>query len=1475
MTLRQDSHLEWLSLVEVAGVFLAPQVLEEVFPQGLDTVETVRRRRTRSAWEEWREAVVSAGPDLPGIHRAWISLVLGELLEYGAATIEPVVPNAEEWTRNVGEPAQGVCPAWIVRRAGEPAKMAVFVHPSGTDLKKAESGNPGSPVDRATAWCRAAAVRTALITDGEAWTLLDAPDGTPSGRVTWYARLWWQEEVTLRAFYTLLRARRTYGPEGGTFPALLEKSLEHREEITDTLGVQVERAVEVLVRAVDRADRDRRGELLRGVTESGLYEAGLTVMMRLVVILSAEERGLLLLGDPVWDGFYAVSTLRAQLEEVDDHDGHGVLERRNDAWSRLLAVFRAVYAGVDHEALRLPALGGSLFDPDRFPFLEGRAVGSSWRDTPAEPLPIDNRTVLLLLNALQKLNRKNGAQLLSYRALDVEQIGHVYEGLLERTVRRMSEVTLGLEGSAKIRNPDAALPELESAKMDGADRLVALLAERTGRSESAVTRALARPVEDVLRAKVLRSCEGDRTLADRVLPFVHLLRTDPWEDLFVYLPGAFAVTSGSDRRDAGAHYTPKALTEKIVATTLVPLVYVGPAEGLPRDEWTLRSAAELLDLKICDPAMGSGAFLVQTCRWLGERLVHAWTLAEAQGLAVTVDGEVVPVSDVSERLPTDAEERLLLARRLVAERCLYGVDVNPVAVELAKLSIWLVTLAKNRPFGFLDHNLRHGNSLLGLRSLDQLTELRMKPQSNGQQRIFALKVTNAVEEAIALRARLRATPIRDIRDVEAMARLDREARSILERPELAADALVGEGLRYADRPTELAAALNVLSSEVGRMLEGIGGGEDAVKRRADAALAVDLPHRKNPRKPFHWPLEFPEVFEREGGNGGFDAFVGNPPFLGGQKITGAMGTAFRDYLVEYVADGNKGSADLVAYFFLSCFGMLRNGGTSGLLAVNTIAEGDTRDVGLTALLNDGAVIFEAHPNEPWPGTAAVVTSRIHMVRGAWDGSLILSGQEVELVSAFLTKEDDKKALKLKINAGKSFQGSITLGMGFVFSKETAESLLSQELAYRDVVFPYLIGDDLTSNPRQTPSRWVANFWDWPLSRDGDGVWSIADFRQQRLWLQQGHVPSDYPGKVAEDYPAVLEIIKRDVKPERQRRGEDGEFELRSPLPEKWWIHAEKRPGLYHAIGRGEFFFVHPKGWEQGRKPDDEVLVFATGATKYPLFESCPNDQIFANTLGIVALFDFASYAILNSGFHTVWAWKYSSSLETRMRYTPTDCFETFPFPQVTENDPLFALGEWLKACRREAHDTFDVGLTGIYNRFHDPEEVSPAITALRKAHVAVDERAKALYGYDDLDLEYSFHEVAYLPTEDRTRYTVSEKARLEILRRLAALNVERYEDEQAALELPTKAKPKATKKVARDQGSPALFDSEPASPALPGGESVLDVLRRSRRWFGKDEILKESRLPTSSWKAVVDSLLKSGVVEREGEKRGTKYRLKA
>jgi hypothetical protein len=471
---------------------------------------------------------------------------------------------------------------------------------------------------------------------------------------------------------------------------------------------------------------------------------------------------------------------------------------------------------------------------------------------------------------------------------------------------------------------------------------------------------------------------------------------------------------------------------------------------------------------------------------------------------------------------------------------------------------------------------------------------------------------------------------------------------------------------------------------------------------------------------FHWQFEFPEVFEQ----GGFSTFVGNPPFLGGQRITGEYGVPYRDYLVEYVADGKRGSADLCAYFFLRCFQLLRRNGKMGLIATNTIAQGDTREVGLEAIDRCGGVIYRAYPSLPWPGQAAVYVSVVHLSRGALGGAHQLDERPVKRITPLLDSAEVLGSPKrLAANAGKSFQGSIVLGMGFVLTPEEAQALIEKDPRNKEVLFPYLNGEDLNSRPDQSPSRWVINFFDWPLEK-------------------------------AQEYPDCFQIVEEKVKPERTRKKSDGSFQLRYPLPQKWWIYGEKRPALYRTIA-----------------PLERVLVVPL-TTKFLSFSFAVPTIVYAHACGVIAFEGSDYFAVLQSSIHDIWARKHGSTLETRLRYTPADVFETYPFPLLLSQSSLKNLGELYHEHRRQIMLARQEGLTATYNRFHNPKEKSADIARLRQLHVEMDNAVAAAYGWGDLDLGHGFHE-----TPQGVRYTISEEARGEVLRRLLRLNHERYEEE--------------------------------------------------------------------------------------------------
>ncbi len=790
--------------------------------------------------------------------------------------------------------------------------------------------------------CRAADCPLGLVTDGDLFSFAHAPRESATAWGTWRASLFSSEPAMLDSLVSLWNLRRFQAMAAADTPeALLARSAANQAEITDTLGQQARRAVELMVGAIGRGDLEAGGRLLAGIDAHEVYEAAVTVLMRLVILLTAEERGLLPLDDPVYMDSYAISTLKADLEEAA-HELQEQLELRSTAWHRLLATSRAVHGGVAHDQLRIPAYGSRLFDPERFPFLEGRRRG----ELTGKPLPVDDLSMLGILRALQELQLPGELRRLSYKHLEVEQIGHVYEGLLDHAAIRAERVVLGLVGR-KGDEPEVALQELEACILDGDEALDERLHELTGKSVRSIGKLRGAEVDEQLRRGLLVASNNDQELVRRLLPFANLLRRDLRGNPLVFLPGAMYVTETTRKRDSGTAYTTRELAEEVAQYALEPLVYSpGPAETGDRAEWRLRSSGDILALKVCDPAIGSGAIAVAACRYLADRLVEAW------------HGEGRIDAEAAQRITADDPEHLdvvVEARRQVAERCIYGVDRDPMAVEMAKLSLWLVTLAKDRPFSFLDHSIVAGDSLLGVTDVRQVAAFHLDPERGEAQHhgLFASAsaLAEAVESAAELRREIEATPVLTVVDAQAKGELLRQARAKTADLLVVADLVVGAGLA-AGTGTALDDRLAGALEDVTRLANtGMRRLRRALAERGQEWLDTDLPVGQPSRRPLHWALVFPEVFDRA--NAGFDAFVGNPPFLGGKRISGAAGSAYREYLVSVIADGRKGNTDLVAFFFLRACGLTAPAGSVGFLATNTIAQGDTREVGLDWLLDNG------------------------------------------------------------------------------------------------------------------------------------------------------------------------------------------------------------------------------------------------------------------------------------------------------------------------------------------------------------------------------------------------------------------------------------------------------------------------------------------------------------------------------------------
>jgi hypothetical protein len=1321
-------HAEWLSLVEVSGPFLGLPVLARALPQGLEAVDPDTAATLRRAYGEWQAD--------PALHGQWVRWVLASLLGFreGMLAEGPAVPTA--LAHAVPEHGETLRPDLAVLESGgdrPAARLLVAVWPHGQRLDEhlADTRWAATPLDRMVDLLRGTQIRLGLVTNGERWTLVDAPPRQTSGFATWEAGIWLEERATLNAFVTLLGAHRFFSvPDTDTLEALLAESANAQQAVTDQLGRQVRAAVEMLVDAFSRVDRERGGRLLGDLDPRNLYQGALTTMMRLVFLLAAEERGLFLLGDQLYDESYAVSTLRGQLQEEADRFGEEPLERRHAAWQRLVATFRMVYGGVQHEQLRLPAYGGGLFDPDRFPFLEGRKPGV---DAAEEPVPIDDRTVLHLLDALQVLRRKGRgagpveAQRLSYRALDVEQIGHVYEGLLDHTAVRVDEPAVGLDGKLE---PEVSLRLVEEAATRGRDALVGWLCEETGESPRWVERRLDAAPEAAERQRLLIACDNDKELAERVAPFAGLLRRDLRGDPLVYLPASTYVTKAGERRSSGTYYTPRSLAEEVVRHTLDPLAYrPGPAEGADPADWRLRPSSELLGLKVCDMAMGSGAFLVAACRYLADRLVEAWAAEEATAVAGTAvagpgGGEVA--------LPPGPEERVALALRLVADRCLYGVDKNPMAVEMAKLSMWLVTLAKGRPFTFLDHTLRCGDSLLGISSVDQLVNLHPDP-AQGRDLHFTLAgdvtevVAAAVERAAQLRRRIAGTPVLDVRDADEKERLLAEAVEATEALRTVADLVVGAALSTAGAGADaLDNRLLGVASKVAAALDPTRCPDDRavalfeLRVQASEWLQAGKPHQEPDRRPFHWPLEFPEVFLSAGG---LDAVVGNPPFMGAPRITETYGDIYNTHLATTFPPFSK-RVDICAYFFRRGAQFLRLNGLVGLLATNSISEGNTRRGGLDVLLANGFQIVRARKDFLWPGAASVIASAVWFSQGIWHGARHLNDQTVDSIGALLLPEalGSRQPSELATNIGLCFQGGTIWGDGFYLSEAEALSMLRDDPRNTAVVRRALGGQELNAGDFEG-YRWVIDFDEMDESL-------AASYRE----------PYEHLARSMKEW-------RQSLDPMKYRR-----------IVDAWWKHFHAREALYQGIQERTLSRVIARS----RVSNRHMLAFV------------PNDIFYLDAV-IVFLFDSdAAFGILQSSLHEAWCHKYGSRLKADLRYGAKNCFNTFPFPDLYTSALAEAALEYIRT-RRQVMEDRGCGLTTAYQLLDDPQECDSAVQSWRRAFDRLDESAVSAFPLSGLDVGHGFHQ-----TTQGIRYTISVPTRTELLDRLLEVNHQRAAVETAA-----------------------------------------------------------------------------------------------
>lgn len=1060
------------------------------------------------------------------------------------------------------------------------------------------------------------------------------------------------------ALYRLLHRTRLPRAVGDAGDCLLEKYYAYSEEqggrVRDHLRDGVKDCIERLANGFLRhqANDELRRRLSSStvgndrITSDALYRQLLRLVYRLLFLLVSEDRGLLGT-EQLYRDHYGVVRLRGMVHHRAAYTHH------DDLWRSLCVLWRvlsddrpqsSLAGNVLASVLGLPVLNGELFAPvalDSFTLANDDLLQSFW-------------SLAWYEDRATRVTRR-----VNYAALDVEELGSVYESLLEFH------------------------PQLSEAG-------------------TAITFDL--------------------------------------------------IEEGGERRSTGSHYTPPELVAPLIRHALEPVL----VERLRTPKTSAAKERAILSIRVCDLACGSGHFLLAAARRLGKELATVRTEADEP-----------------------APEAVREAIRDVMTHCIYGVDKNPLAVELCRVALWLESHAAGKPLTFLDHRIRCGDSLVGVFDLSVLErgipDEAFKPVDGDDKK--------AAREAKKLNASEREAPLFHAPYAEQLRGLADGMRSLDELPEdtieqVRAKAGAYQRIEHSLEFERLNLACDVWTAAYFQPFPNAAGSPVTTEvlrialirgSLSDARLNGFVLHTSQARTFFHWPLAFPEVF----GSGGFDVIVGNPPFMGGLKISENFGDKYRDW-VEKTFSGFRGKADICAAFFRRAFEALQFRAAFGLIATNTIAQGDTRISGLAYIIAQGGAVIFARRYMKWPGRANVEVSLVACARESTLGDSSLDNKQVSFISSRLDDEVESEPFTLNGSLGRAFQGDVLRGGGFVLEDTEATGILRQHPRSRDCLFRYLNGEDFNGHPEQQPSRWVICFHDWPLDR-------------------------------AEQYSELIDIVRNRVKPERDRIRIERDRE-------KWWIFWRYRGELRTAIRTLSRVLL------RSRVSEIHAVGFA------------PQGWVYSDATVVFAFDDYYHFALLQSNVHEAWVRRNASTMRTDIRYTPTDCFETFPFPQVATGEAQSEadrVGEAYYEHRSQVMLARQLGLTKTYNLFHNSSCQEADIVRLRELHAAMDRAVLTCYGWSDLALGHDFH------TNERgqTRFTISPAARREVLRQLLELN------------LAVAAQEGSIKEVSTGAQTPAMSIAEFDAIAYPTNDmdramcvATLNIVERSGSLSSKDHL---------------------------------------
>ncbi|HGP3120298.1 TPA: hypothetical protein ACLG1E_002866 [Pseudomonas aeruginosa] len=777
-------HAEGWAQLKHGGLLIAPSKLDEFFPRAAAEMSDYQAEKLRRALTVFDGSNES----------------LSSLLDYILQDLSGL--PADEWQK-----AQGVDSRWAVRSfTGAQIKprrlwlgpngetLAVFVPDDGGSRQFASRlgvGRSRQLLGRVVEWLRRTGQALALVTNGRQWRLVHA-GADYDAWCEWDIDLWFNEgqpSAQTIVWRTLLNRNALLAEQGQSqFLQAISASRKGQAELSSVLGERVRQGVEELITAshlaIEQAQQQGQAHDYKD-----LYVAGSRIIMRCIITLFAEARGLMPVDNPIYQQAYSLEGLRHQLDRRAGGRGNERLSQGRSAWPRLIGLFNLIHEGSAHERLTVPQYGGALFEPGNPSSEDGISRALALLESHQNLVSDLQVHKLLRLLTRTKMKVRQGRSSrwvdapVDFSTLSSEYIGILYEGLLDFELKQAAEndpVIFLAVGN----QPALTLSQLETMEDKDIKQLFEALkkkdkagddSDEEGEDESEEAADIdegddstdeeVESSEDEIEENANTSDDSGEELT---ISEDHLARANAWLQRAAQIAGLvkkrrgrkanttgdegqqalekagkqlcarmvapgqfFLVRWGGTRKGAGTFYTRPQLAAPTVRRTLQPLAYeavrseIDPRTGLDAVvEWVPKKPEQILALKVCDPAMGSGSFLAGALRYLTEALTQSLfhhkliERSEDGGVPRLADGKLTELlSDELTKLnpKDDGFEEALRSqlKRHIVENCLYGVDLDPLAVELGRMALWVETMDRDLPFGFLDHKLKVGNALVG------------------------------------------------------------------------------------------------------------------------------------------------------------------------------------------------------------------------------------------------------------------------------------------------------------------------------------------------------------------------------------------------------------------------------------------------------------------------------------------------------------------------------------------------------------------------------------------------------------------------------------------------------------------------------------------------------------------------------------------------------------------------------------------